>query len=79
MKKIFLLLTMSLTLSSFALNNAVNKVTESDDFGTCSYSIYTAHSDGSVTRDDYVTTAYNEEECQYIASNHATIQKLSGN
>jgi hypothetical protein len=47
------------------------------DFGTCNYSIYTMNGDGSITRDDYTTTAYNTEECQYIARNHEAVQNLT--
>ncbi len=73
MKKLLLLLTMSLTLTSFALNNTDKDIITAEDYGICTYSINTYMSDGSVLTRTYSTTASSLQECQGIALRHVEI------
>jgi len=75
MRKLLLLSTMSLALTSFAFNNSGKNydLSKLDEGGTCVYSITTYYSDGSSTTDTYSKYAISETHCRSIANNHAQL------
>ncbi len=62
---------MSLTLTSFALNNTDENISTLEDFGTCVYSLTTYWSDGTTTTRTYITNATSQRDCELTAQVHA--------
>jgi len=81
MKKTLLLLTLTMSLATlgFSPNEIDSKTSQTEDVYQCNYSIITFHSDGSATQNNYSTTSWDSDHCDYIAANHAALVSMSAN
>ena len=82
MKKILLLLTLTFGLTTFGFtsdnsNSLTFDAEMEEEVYRCNYSIITYYPDGSATRSDYSTTAWDSDHCNQIASSHALRENLT--